>query len=347
MNLLMIAPLLDSRGVIRYFIGAQVDVSGLVKDCTDLEGLQLLLEKQEQEQSAEQGVPAEELDDKKDEFKQLSEMLNVSELDTVRKVGGRMHREQLDSSDDLHQGSRPRILVKEPGNPYQAPLKGVGKLDGIYQHYLLVRPYPSLRILFVSPSLRVPGILQSPLLSRIGGSQRVHKDLIAALAEGRGVTAKVRWVSGKAGDEEGRARWMHCTPLLGHTGAVGVWMIVIVDDDVASPSRRFRMAPPVAHDLAALRGLGRGPSSVRSDIGSYSRPNPPISFQKRSTTPSGGSRRRPTTDTERDIPLPGHYAQPGPFIPHVSRPNTRHEFQEQLLAQERESNGSLHSFALG
>ena len=43
MNLLMIAPLLDSRGNIRYFIGAQVDVSGLVKDCTDLESLQQLV----------------------------------------------------------------------------------------------------------------------------------------------------------------------------------------------------------------------------------------------------------------------------------------------------------------
>ncbi|KAK3359781.1 hypothetical protein B0T25DRAFT_109581 [Lasiosphaeria hispida] len=32
-NLLMCAPLLDSRGMIRYMIGAQADVSGLAKDC--------------------------------------------------------------------------------------------------------------------------------------------------------------------------------------------------------------------------------------------------------------------------------------------------------------------------
>ena len=47
MNLLMTAPLCDSRGKIRYFIGAQVDVSGLVKECTELESLQRLLEMQE------------------------------------------------------------------------------------------------------------------------------------------------------------------------------------------------------------------------------------------------------------------------------------------------------------
>lgn len=29
----------------------------------------------------------------------------------------------------------------------------------------------------------------------------------------------------------GRARWLHATPLLSASGAVGVWMIVLVDDD--------------------------------------------------------------------------------------------------------------------
>jgi hypothetical protein len=43
MNLLMMAPLRDSRGTIRYFIGAQVDVSGLAKECSDLESLKRLV----------------------------------------------------------------------------------------------------------------------------------------------------------------------------------------------------------------------------------------------------------------------------------------------------------------
>ena len=49
MNLLMMAPLCDSRGKIRYFIGAQVDVSGLVKESTELESFSRLLESQEQQ----------------------------------------------------------------------------------------------------------------------------------------------------------------------------------------------------------------------------------------------------------------------------------------------------------
>lgn len=111
--------------------------------------------------------------------------------------------------------------------------------------YLLIRPYPALRILFASPSQRVPGILQSPFLSKIGGSNRVREELTAAFAEGRGVTAKVRWIS--KSDEDGRNKWIHCTPLLGGNGQVGVWMVVIVDDDKSTvrDGRRWRDAPPV------------------------------------------------------------------------------------------------------
>ena len=118
---------------------------------------------------------------------------------------------------------------------------------------MLIRPAPSLRILFTSPSLRVPGILQSPFLNRIGGSSRVRTDLRVALAEGRGVTAKIRWLT-KADDDgegEGRPRWIHCTPLFGHNGSVGVWMIVLIDEEGTSLStgRRFRTAPPVSSNI--------------------------------------------------------------------------------------------------
>ena len=109
--------------------------------------------------------------------------------------------------------------------------------------FLLVRPYPSLRILFCSPSLRVPGILQSPLMDKIGGSARVRDELTQALAEGRGVTAKIRWQSKM--DEDGRNRWIHCTPLLGSTGQIGVWMVVIVDEEKEQLRRKWRPAPPV------------------------------------------------------------------------------------------------------
>lgn len=136
LNLLMIAPLLDSRGNTRYFIGAQVDVSGLAKDCTDLQGLQRLIAKQGLSNDSEQDGDRQ--DEKKDEFQQLCEMLNMGELETTRRHGGRMHREQVEETDEAPVSHRPRLLLKDPSNETvnspQAQTRVSGKLEGIYQN---------------------------------------------------------------------------------------------------------------------------------------------------------------------------------------------------------------------
>ncbi|OQO01027.1 hypothetical protein B0A48_13270 [Cryoendolithus antarcticus] len=272
-NLLMTAPLLDSRGEVRYYIGAQVDVSGLLKSCSELPALAELVDKQTYGSS--------DRDEIKDEFQELSEMFNGTELSTVRRYGGKMHREYADDSDveSMH-GDRPRrVLLQDSSQdvideqldqtkasiPSAVQERVNGKLAGVYQHYLLLRPAPSLRILFSSPSLRVPGILQSPFLNRVGGSPRVRSDLFSALSEGRGVTAKIRWLArpDEDGEGEGRPRWIHCTPLLGHSGAVGVWMVVLVDEEgskeMIGSGRRFRAAPPVSSNIHG-RDWGSGSS---------------------------------------------------------------------------------------
>ena len=82
----------------------------------------------------------------------------------------------------------------------------------------------------------------------------MRSDLRAALGEGRGVTAKIRWLTraDADGEGEGRPRWIHCTPLFGHSGAVGVWMIVLVDEEASATQptgRRFRNAPPVSNNI--------------------------------------------------------------------------------------------------
>ncbi|KAK6441881.1 hypothetical protein LTR95_001882 [Oleoguttula sp. CCFEE 5521] len=273
-NLLMTAPLLDSRGEVRYYIGAQVDVSGLLKSCSELPALAELVDKQMYRSQSDR-------DELKDEFQELSEMFNGTELSTVRRYGGKMHREYADDSDaeSMH-GDRPRrVLLQDSSQdvideqldqtkasiPSAVQERVNGKLAGVYQHYLLLRPAPSLRILFSSPSLRVPGILQSPFLNRVGGSPRVRSDLFAALSEGRGVTAKIRWLArpDEDGEGEGRPRWIHCTPLLGHSGAVGVWMVVLVDEEgskeMIGSGRRFRAAPPVSSTIHGRDwGIGNG-----------------------------------------------------------------------------------------
>jgi hypothetical protein len=205
---------------------------------------------------------------KKDEFQQLSEMMNMKELETVRRWGGRMHRELQEEVPDSNGNStnwnKARVLIHEgsdAGRIYRNIPQGNGTLNGVYENYLLVRPYPSLKILFSSPSMRVPGILQSSFMSRIGGSPRVREELTQALADGRGVTARIRWVTKQ--DQEGRSRWIHCTSLLGSNGAIGVWMVVLVDDEKDTAAKKYRYAPPVDP-----YGFARTSSTRDSDINS-------------------------------------------------------------------------------
>ena len=177
-----------------------------------------------------------------------------------------MHSEQHDADHTpfpTHASHRPRLLIREPSDeeeedfsppanhstlgptspptasPHSSLSLNAGRLPGVFAHYLILRPHPSLRITYTSPSLRVPGLLQSPFLSRIGGSRRVREELALALSEGRNVTAKIRWLlerNSELSDDYGshqpaKSRWIHCTPLLGATRAIGAWMVIIIDSD--------------------------------------------------------------------------------------------------------------------
>lgn len=378
MNLLMVTPLLDSKGQVRYFLGAQIDVSGLAKDCSGLESLRKLVDQDEEERRRSQRTSGSNSDtltrrdsgadlnesssmavgtattsssakdptralDQNNEFKLLAEMLSRTELETVRRFGGRMHRSQQEQGQHLEAigaWHKPRMVLHDhsspPSSPPQDPnsrrgyevsdangninisinpsnldsqpsltsLSTVGRSPAIFENYLVVRPYPSLRILFASPSLRVPGMLQSHFMSRIGGSRRIHEQLEHAFAEGHCVTATVKWISAGSGlrnvasagtipdsasgasgstgstgaamsgnghesiGQEGRRRWIHCTPLLGANGHVGVWIVVIVDDDgELGETRRQRReiarntAPPVAPPIDRAAGGQKSPMS--------------------------------------------------------------------------------------
>lgn len=80
---------------------------------------------------------------------------------------------------------------------------------------------------FTSLSLRIPGIIQSSFFSKVGGSPTVRDEILRAFIDGRSVTTRVQWLH----RFDSLDRCVHCTPLLAHNGGVGVWMVVIVDDD--------------------------------------------------------------------------------------------------------------------
>jgi len=108
---------------------------------------------------------------------------------------------------------------------------------------MLVRPYPSLRILFTSPSLSLPGMIQTPIMDKLGGSSRVRYELTQALEDGREVTAKVRWKANA--ENEAQDRWIFFTPLVGSKGDIGVWMAILEDDIPETMERVQTVKPPV------------------------------------------------------------------------------------------------------
>lgn len=128
----MIAPLSDSRGVVRYHIGAQVDVTGLVKDCTEMDSLQRLMEMRER--GEEPAVPEKPNPDKNDELRELSEMLNQGELSTIRRHGGKMHKEVAEEDIESVGSHQPRLLIKDPETLAASTSSINGRLSGVYQN---------------------------------------------------------------------------------------------------------------------------------------------------------------------------------------------------------------------
>ena len=143
MNLLQMSPLCDSRGNIRYFIGAQVDVSGLAMEGAQMESLQNL---QAQKENPETGEPAPK--DSKSEFQELGELFSPRELQNVREHGGNLfqpivnedpnHRLFLQDSDtesEHHAPSSHQPTVPEPS-------AGLS-LTGVYRN--VSRPFSLIR----------------------------------------------------------------------------------------------------------------------------------------------------------------------------------------------------------
>ena len=185
-----------------------------------------------------------------DEFAELSETFNPQELEKLMDL---RRREQADytipSSDD-------HAVLKTPSpNLKDFSVGGVTPALGFYRNYLLVRPHPSLRIIFASPELRISGILQQPLMKSVGGSSRVRHDLVRALEMGRKVTAKVQWLSPLSKANE---CWIHCTPLLGINDSVGVWMVILVNADGDENNFKHREGRPSFRAITIENGSYAG-----------------------------------------------------------------------------------------
>lgn len=135
MNLLQCAPLCDSHGKVRYFIGAQVDVSGLAMEGAQMESLQNLTAQKESKGTEEPWKQS------KSEFQELGELFSPRELQNVHAYGGNLFQ----PIEERINPTNSRLFI--PGSPdHEAekrlseaqlpkPSAGLsGSLTGVYQH---------------------------------------------------------------------------------------------------------------------------------------------------------------------------------------------------------------------
>lgn len=276
-NLLMIAPLHDRNGKLKYHIGAQIDVTGLVEGGRVLDGFQRYLTRRTDDRRRAEIEKAEKHldDDQKRKRRALARLRDLSETfdleeAAVVQAGSRSSSRTRDEDDagsvasiDRQKGQRRVYLDSDPsddedfdgqlGKKEEAEWtlgasgdgKLSGKLPGVYDSFILFRPAPSFRIVFMSPKLQKLGsAVQSPFLSHVAAPSGTLNGLSESLRSGVPVSAKIHFTekrgerregtklkSGTKHDDgkHGRAIWISCTPLLGEDDAIGVWMCVVVE----------------------------------------------------------------------------------------------------------------------
>ncbi len=270
-NLLLVAPLHDDKGKVKYFIGAQVDVTGLVENGRGLDAFERYLTYRQFEDESKSTVDADTQRKKKalKKLRELSEMFDLEESAVVQTAsrassmsrnsdagsasssGRRSNRRVLGEDDeDSEQEEAPDEDDKDAWKLGSAGFSGLsGKLPGIYETFMLIRPAPSLRIIFVSPKLRKIGkVVQSPFLSHVAATATTLEGLKESFTTGTPVLAKINFLP-QAGESRdgvktdsghrhedgghGRACWISATPLVGSDDRIGVWMIVVVEKNKA------------------------------------------------------------------------------------------------------------------
>jgi len=128
------------------------------------------------------------------ERRQSSTLLEVKTPQPNRKASNksiRLERQYLSGEDPVI------VDAQDPLTPTLStapPPALAGSLPGVYHNYLLVRPDPSLHILFASSALQTTADLrQTPLLSHISTSVNTLAGLQKAFVQGIPVTGRVVW----------------------------------------------------------------------------------------------------------------------------------------------------------
>lgn len=148
-NLIMCVPLRDQHGKVRYFLGAQLDITELVQDCTELESLGKLVEQQRKKLAnpGDNAQPPEIL--QTDAFEQLGETFNSRELEVLLKMRRRLNpgsAEDKGHDDEFTIARSPAVSIQRSSTDLNQifRLNGQGSAPplGFYQNVRWTRYLP-------------------------------------------------------------------------------------------------------------------------------------------------------------------------------------------------------------
>ncbi len=202
LNTVLLAPLHDDKGNVKYYLGAQVDASRLVESRQGIDGFERFLSQREVEANkVEKGDHRELILDR---LQSLSMCFDLQENAVVQ---DNSRRNLFTANVDANFTSRRRIQEEEPSDDEDesdgqdvkndvawklSAEASTGQLPGIYKSYILVRPFPSLRMVFLSPGARKFGKLrQHPFLSHVAAPASTLSCLKDSFQTSTPVNAKI------------------------------------------------------------------------------------------------------------------------------------------------------------
>lgn len=147
MNLLMIAPLYDNKGAVRYFIGAQIDVNGLIEGGRGLDSFEKLLGEDRGHEryggrNGRVGMSAPE------RLRELASMLDDRDLDTLSNTSAAALAREKKSASGSSTPTRTRppttrrfVGMDDPDDSRLWPALSLGpsgRLPGVFQNVSLL-----------------------------------------------------------------------------------------------------------------------------------------------------------------------------------------------------------------
>lgn len=150
MNLVMIAPLYDNRGKVRYFLGAQVEISGLIEDGRGLDSFERLLTENKRNRRSDYSDAKSRKSVKA--LDELGQMLNVDES-SVFQSQGHSRASSVRDGDYGGQSARDRREYSS-----RRPRRVLGNDDLEAE---LAKDEEAMKMTSLGPSGKLPGVYQN------------------------------------------------------------------------------------------------------------------------------------------------------------------------------------------